>query len=81
MSPEKLERIHANNPSLRKYFEQETTAEEQQWIAKFTEIEEEKFLPSDVKISPELKDMGIDTPRKFEETIKKVAARTPRKKK
>jgi len=81
LSAEKLAKIHANNPALRKYFVEEITAEEEQWIAKFGEIEEDKFLPSDVKIAPELKEMGIDTPRKFEETIKKVAAKTPRKKK
>jgi len=77
LSPEKLEKIHANNPSLRKYFEEELTDEEKAFIRN---IEEREFFEG--TIDAELKEIGIDTPKKFDETIKKVAAtRAPRKKK
>ena len=72
MSPEKLERIHANNPALRKYFEEELTAEEKEFIARIEKIEDE--------VNAELKEIGIEGPEQFEKEIKKAVAR-PRKRK
>jgi len=74
MSPEKLERIHANNPMLRKYFVDELTEEEKEFIARIEKVEAEA--------SSELKQIGIDTPERFEKVVKKAAkAPVPRKKK
>ena len=72
LSQEKLDRIHANNPSLRKYFEDELTEEEREFIARIEKIEDDAVA--------ELKEIGIETPEQFEEQIKKAAAK-PRKRK
>ena len=74
LSPERLAKIHANNPMLRKYFEEELTEEEKAFIAKIEDAERQSQ-------EAQLKEIGIDTPEKFDAQIKKLAAKPPRKKK